>query len=329
MRDFSTSTRRTFLGTAALAAAAATGACGSVKGSKPLNVSIDHVNAPRVTIPPRSCDCHVHVFDPRFPLIPERTYTPGPATVDDLLAFERRIGFERVVVVQPSGYGSDNRCLVDSLQQLGVRRARGVAVVDPLKVTAAEIDALHAAGVRSIRLNLEVRGEHNADRAKATLRQALEVVAGPKWSIQIYADLGLITQVSDTIAQAKSPIVLDHFAGLKAERGLEQPGFAGLLSLLKGGQVYVKLSAPYRASSQAGYANLAPFAQALIEAAPDRMLWASDWPHTGSSSNRGGDLSRIEPYRTIDDGAVLDLLPTWAPDAASRRRILVDNPARL
>lgn len=198
-----------------------------------------------------------------------------------------------------------------------------------LKVTAAEFNALHAAGVRSIRLNLEVRGEHNADRAKATLRQALEVVAGPKWSVQIYADLGLITQVSDTIAQSKSPIVLDHVAGLEAERGMEQPGFAGLLSLHKGGQVYVKLSAPYRASSQAGDANLAPFAQALVNAAPDRMVWASDWPHTGSSANRGGDLSRIEPYRAIDDGAVLDLRATWAPNAALRQKILVDNPARL
>ena len=290
-----------------------------------------HVNPPRATLPPRSCDCHVHVFDPaRFPYAPLRTYTPGAATVADLLTFERIVGMERVVLVQPSGYGTDNRCLLDGLRQLGLHRARGVAVVDPLGITPAQVDALHAAGVRSLRLNLEVRGEHRPDEARAALRQGLEVAPGVRWSVQLHAGLPVIEALAEHIRQARTPIVLDHFAGLKAERGTAQPGFATLLSLLRDdAPLYVKLSAPYRASRHPQYADLAPFVHALVEAAPHRLLWASDWPHTGSSASRSGDLSRIEPFRAIDAGHVLDLLWQWIPDAQAREHVMVRNPARL
>ena len=290
-----------------------------------------HVNAPRAALPPRSCDCHVHVFDPaRFPYAPRRTYTPGPATVADLLAFERTLGMERVVLVQPSGYGTDNRCLLDGLRQLGLHRARGVAVVDPLGITPAQVNALHAAGVRSLRLNLEVQGEHRPDKALAALRQALEVVADVRWSIQLHASLAVIEGLARHIREAGTPIVLDHFAGLKVEKGIAQPGFATLLSLLRdGAPLYVKLSAPYRASRHPQYADLAPFVHALVEAAPHRLVWASDWPHTGSSASRSGDLSRIEPFRAIDAGHVLDLLWQWIPDARVREHVMADNPARL
>lgn len=296
---------------------------------QPAGAAPSHIRAPHVALPAQSCDCHVHVFDPaRFPYAAERSYTPGPAAVADLAAFEKRIGVERVVLVQPSSYGTDNSCLIDALRRLG-RQARGVAVVDPLRVTPAQIDMLHEAGVRAIRLNLEVKGEHDAERTKAVIAAALNVVAGPKWAIQIYADLGLIERVADTIAQAPTPFVLDHFGGLKAEKGSRQPGFETLLGLLRNASVHVKLSAPYRASRQASYADLAPFARSLIEAAPDRLVWASDWPHTGSSSQRSGDLSKIEPFRRVDAGAVLDLLHEWAPDAAVHRKILVETPGRL
>ncbi|MEJ8812843.1 amidohydrolase family protein [Variovorax ureilyticus] len=294
------------------------------------SAGLDHVSAPRVPVPPRSCDCHVHIFDPaRFPYVPQRTYTPGTATVQDLLAFERRLGIERVVLVQPSGYGTDNRCLVDALAQLGKDRARGVAVIDPQRTTAAELEALHSAGVRSIRLNLEVRGDHSADRARAAVKQALDVVSGPKWSIQIYADLKVIDGISDTLAEAKTPIVLDHFGGLRAEQGINQEGFSKLVTLARERNVYVKLSAPYRASKHPDYADLAPYVRALVDAAPQHLIWASDWPHTGSSSNRGGDLSQVEPFRVINDGQVLDLLAQWVPEARMRQEILAENAARL
>lgn len=290
-----------------------------------------HASAPRTALPPRSCDCHVHVFDPaRFPYAPQRTYTPGTATVADLLVFERTLGMEHVVLVQPSSYGTDNRCLLDGLRQLGPHRARGVAVVDPLRATPAQIDALHAAGVRSLRLNFEVQGESSPDKARAALRQALEMVADVRWSIQLHADLAVIASLAADIRQADTPIVLDHFAGLKAERGMAQPGFATVLSLLRdGAPLHVKLSAPYRASRHPQYTDLAPYIEALVAAAPHKLVWASDWPHTGSSASRSGDLSRVEPFRGIDSGQVLDLLRQWIPDDRAREHIMVRNPARL
>lgn len=298
--------------------------------SLPSAVSLDYVSAPRMALPRGSCDCHVHIFDPgRFPYVPLRTYTPGTATVSDLLDFEGKLGVERMVLVQPSGYGTDNPCLVDALQALGPRRARGVAVIDVEKTTAAEIDRLHAAGVRSIRLNLEVKGEQSADRARAALQNALKAVAPKQWSIQIYADLHLIEALADVLAQAKTPIVLDHFAGLKADKGLNQPGFATVLKLLQTGHVYVKLSASYRASKLPDYADLQPFVRALVAAGPSRLVWASDWPHTGSSSNRSDDLSKTEAFRRIDSGQLLDQLAGWVNDRAVWTQIMVNNPARL
>jgi len=330
-----TQTRRAFLESVTMTAIlSATGiaadrAQAQTPSSTPSGLALEHVRAPRSIPPANSCDCHAHIFDPlRFPYAAKRTYTPGPATVADLIAFEKRIGIDRVVLVQPSGYGTDNRCLLDALEQLG-QRARGVAVIDPKQIAPTEIDALHAAGVRSIRLNLEVQGEHRSNYARAAIVDALNAAAAHNWSIQIYADLELIQSVADTIAQAHTPFVLDHFGGMKAEKGFEQPGFDTLLELLRGGNAYVKLSAPYRASKLSSYANLTPFARKLIETAPDRLIWASDWPHTGSSGKRSGDLRQIEPFRQIDEGTVMDLLHDWMPNDATYRKILVENPARL
>ncbi|MBH1964049.1 MAG: amidohydrolase family protein [Comamonadaceae bacterium] len=293
-------------------------------------VTIDQVRPPQTKLPSGSCDCHVHVFDPaRFPYSAKRTYTPAAAKTTDLVALENRLGIDRIVLVQPSGYGTDNSCLINALLQLGPARARGVAVIDLPRISASEIDELHGVGVRSIRLNLEVKGEQNAANAKALLTEALQVVETRGWSIQIYADASVIASVADLIAQARTPVVLDHFGGLKAERGQDQPGFSKVLELLAAGYVYVKLSAPYRASKLPGYEDLAPFAQKYIETAPDNLVWASDWPHTGSSTNRDGDLSQVEPFRVIDDGASLDMLRSWAGDSGIFQRILVDNAARL
>ena len=296
----------------------------------PSDVSVTHIHPPAVPLPHRTCDCHVHVFDPaRFPYVMERTYTPGTATIDDLLAFEGKLGVDRVVLVQPSGYGTDNRCLLDALMQLGPARARGVAVIDLDRTTAKEMDALHEAGVRSIRLNLEVKGEHSVERSRATLHKALQLVAPTRWSIQIYADLALIEGLAAEIRSAKTPIVLDHFAGLKADKGMAQAGWSSVLELLKEGSVYVKLSAPYRASKLADYSDLAPFVRTFAETAPERLVWASDWPHTGSASNRSGDLSVVEPFRAIDGGDALNKLRAWIPEPSIQHQIFVTNPAAL
>jgi predicted TIM-barrel fold metal-dependent hydrolase len=286
-------------------------------------------------LPPGACDCHVHVFAPdRFPYWPGRSYTPGPALLDELLAFEAGLGIERVVLVQPSVYGVDNGCLVEALDQLG-ESARGVAVTDPDRITDAELDRLHEAGVRSVRVNLESRGERDVGTAARALAAASQRVAGRGWSLQVYTGLPVIAGLWDQIASLPSPVVLDHFGGARAERGLDQPGFAELLGLLATGRIYVKLSAPYRASTlEPDYADLAPLAKALIRTAPERMLWASDWPHTGggatgSDARKERSLEEIEPFRDVDAGRALSLFTEWTSDPAAWRQILVANPARL
>lgn len=289
------------------------------------------VSAPAVSPPAGSCDCHVHVFDgARFPFAAKRSYTPGPARVEDLAAFEQRLGIDRIVLVQPSVYGFDNSAMLDALSRLG-GRARGVAVIDLERTGHAELAAMHRQGVRGIRLNLEVSGQRNHDFALAQLRRAEQVVGPLGWAVQVYADVDVIAELAPGIAVLKVPVVLDHFAGVKAYRKDEQKAaFEQVLALVKGGNVYVKLSAPYRASrSVPDFDDVSAFGTALIQARADRMVWASDWPHTGSSGNRTGNLDQVEPFRKENAGRAFDQLASWAPTPDLKQRILVDNPARL
>ncbi|MGU7770472.1 amidohydrolase family protein [Burkholderia sp. MR1-5-21] len=292
----------------------------------------DFPSRPAANLPPGSCDCHVHLFDAeRFPFASDRTYTPGRAGVADLLAFEARLGIDRIVLVQPSVYGTDNAALLAGLRELGLTRARGVAVIDPRTATRAELQALHEQGVRGIRLNLQVKGERDQTVAMAQLRRAADVVGPLGWAVQIYADLDVIAGLASGIADLAAPVVLDHFAGARADRLPEQrAAFGTVLDLVRHGNAYVKLSAPYRASRQAPqFDDLAPLARKLIETRPDRMVWASDWPHTGRAGNRDGNLARVEPFRREDAGRALNQLLAWADSAALRQRILVDNPGQL
>lgn len=283
-------------------------------------------------LPAGSTDCHCHVFDPaRFPYAAERGYTPGSATLGELRAFQAQLGTSRVVLVQPSVYGRDNRCLLDALTRLGPGVARGIAVIDPAAVTDDELAALRSVGVVGIRVNLEVKGEGRTAAAVAAVSQAMNRVARQGFIVQIYVDLQLVEALADTIAAAPAPVVLDHFGGAQARLGLEQPGFASLLRLVGSGKAYVKLSAPYRASRDApDHADVAPIARALIQANPDRLVWASDWPHTGGGSERvARHPNDVEPFRAVDDVHHLALLSAWSGDAGTYRRILVDNAARL
>ncbi|NIE62683.1 amidohydrolase family protein [Burkholderia sp. Ax-1719] len=336
--------RRNLLGAslAAVGGLALSGACSGASASGALAASTsaadakatphDHPSALASALPPGSCDCHVHIFDAaRYPFAENRSYTPGRALVSDLLDFEARLGIERVVIVQPSVYGTDNAAMLAALRDLGTLRARGIAVIDPQTVTQAELHAMHDQGVRGVRLNLEVKGQRDLSVALAQLQRAAETVAPLGWAIQIYADVDIVAALAPTIGALPVHVVLDHFAGVRVPKQPEQKeAFDTVLALVKGGNVYVKLSAPYRASRQApDYADIAPFAQALIQARPDRMLWASDWPHTGSASHRDGDLSRVEPFRNEDAGRAINHVLAWADTAAVRQQILVENPARL
>ncbi len=282
-------------------------------------------------VPAGACDSHVHVFpEPaKFPFWSGRGYTPPVATAADLLALQKALHMDHVVIVTPSVYGTDNAATLDGIRQLGQRRARGVAVIDE-KTSAAELDAMHKAGIRGIRVNLEQAGIFDPAASAKRLEAAVQQIKGRPWHLQIYTRLSVIEPLKAQLAALPLPVVFDHFAGAKAEEGPQQPGFDTVLAMVKSGRAYVKISGAYRASSKApDYAEVAPLARALIAANPDRLVWGSDWPHPDSRVLPDRKPTDLAPAQPIDDGRVLNLLAEWAPDAAIRHKILVDNPKRL
>lgn len=280
-------------------------------------------------VPEGACDCHVHVFGAaaEFPFAARRGYTPPPASADELLALQRALHLSRVVIVQPSVYGTDNSCTLDGMRRLGPR-ARGVAVIDDATSNAA-LDEMHRAGIRGVRVNLETAGETDPDAARRNLAAAVARVAPLGWHVQVYTRLSVIAGLGEEVARLPVPIVFDHFGGAQAAGGVDQPGFPALLQLVSAGHAYVKVSAAYRSSEKApAYGDVAPLARALIEANPERIVWGTDWPHPHAAPP-GGELDPIAPFYDIDDGLALNQLQSWARSAALRRKILVDNPARL
>ncbi len=284
---------------------------------------------PAFDVPPGACDCHVHVFAPpgQFPFSAGRVYTPGVASVDDLLSLQRIIHLDRVVITQASPYGADNSYLLDALRRMHPR-ARGVAVVTGATSEAA-LREMHEAGVRGARVNLESHGQRDPAAGRDLMLGAASRAAGLGWHVEIYATLPVIAALHDTILSLPAVVVVDHFGLAQAASGPAQPGFDRLLSLLRRGLIYVKLSAPYRISEQDDYGDAAEMARALNDANPDRMLWGTDWPHPGGIRGAKRDPGRIEPFRPEDDGRALNRLRLWAPDTAQLRKILVENPARL
>lgn len=282
-------------------------------------------------MPPGACDCHTHVFpnDARFPFSSARKYTPPFASVEQLCARLDRQRLQRVVIVQPSVYGTDNSATLHAVEAIGQRRARAVAVIDS-GARGAHLDALHAAGVRGVRVNLEMLGESDPERCGELLRQTARQISGRGWHIQIYSRLDVVAALSGVIAALDVPVVLDHFARARASDGTEQRGLEAVLRLVHEGRVYVKLSAPYLCmQSNADRTSLDAIARAFIAANEQRVVWASNWPHPDASHGGKPDLTRISPPCAVNDGELLNLLGEWAPDPAIRQRILVDNPARL
>ncbi len=283
-------------------------------------------------LPRGACDCHVHVFgDPaKFPFAVKRVYTPPQASVEELLQLQHDLHLDRVVVVNPSVYGADNACTVDAVRRMGAR-ARGVAVIDKTTPRGA-LDEMAAAGIRGIRLNLQTNtaGKFDPSTAKGVLDDVAAQIGGLNWHVQIYTGLDVIAAMKDHVAQLPFPLVFDHFGRATATQGPSQPGFDVLLDLVKSGHVYVKISGAYRVSEKApDFADATALAQALVAANPDRIVWGTDWPHPNSDAGRGKPLTEISEPFPIDDGLLLDQLPKWVPDAALRKKILVDNPARL
>lgn len=275
------------------------------------------------------CDCHVHVFDSedRYPFDPARTYTPGSAPLQDLVAMHQRMGVERMVIVQASPYGTDNACLLDVLHSRG-EGARGVAVIDD-SVLDSELQRMHEAGVRGVRVNLETVGQNDPVAARAELLSTARRVKDFGWHVQTYTNLKVFQQLAEVLPLLPVPLVVDHFGRARGELGRSQAGFEDLAAALRSGQVYVKLSAPYRCSGLADYADMADLAKALFEANPERVLWGSDWPHPGAAAGQKRSPSEITPFRDEDNEKALRRCCTWAPSVAHLRQILVDNPARL
>jgi len=282
-------------------------------------------------VPPGACDTHTHIFgDPRrFPFATPRMYTPEPTPVTEQRALHRALHTTRVVIVQPSVYNTDNACTLDALRQLG-SISRGIAVIDDNTPESA-LDEMDRTRVRGIRLGFEGRGPIDFGEIRRRFVAAVERIRKrPNWHIQLYTRPTVIESIQEQVAAAPMPIVFDHFGGAQASQGLAQPGFDALLNLVSRGRAYVKLSAPYRESTEApDYPDMAPFAKALIAANPQRMLWGTDWPHPDASQVPGRKFTDLAPLLQIDDGRVLNQLPVWAPDAALRKTILVENPAKL
>jgi len=269
---------------------------------------------PKLAAPAGACDCHMHIYDAvRFPPSRPGSRMQSDATVADYRRLQKRIGTQRTVVVQPAAYGVDNRVTLDAIAQLG--NARGVAVVFP-DVSDAELKALHDGGVRGIRFTV-------FDPATAVTRiemiEPLSVrVAAIGWHVQIHMRGDQIVANADLLRRLPSTMVIDHMGRVPFPEGTSHGAFRIVCELIDKGRTWVKLSGAYQ-DTKIGpptYADATDLAQAYVAAAPERMVWGSDWPHP---------TEKVKP----DDALLFDLLSVWAPDAVTRRRILVDNPEAL
>lgn len=262
-----------------------------------------------------ACDCHVHIYElSRYPLASTSTYGPPQASWEDYTAVQRRLGLTRAVLVQPTGYGFDNRCLLDALA-LAQGAARGIAVI-PASTPLDELQRLHDAGVRGVRFMM-IPGSGGV-LGWDQLEALADKIAAFDWVINLQLDGRDFAQHASRLHALPCRLTIDHIGKFLEPVGVEHPGFQALLSLLAAGRTWVKVSAPYETSKVGAplYDDVSVLAKALVDAAPARCLWASNWPHPGRAD-------------VPDDARMLALLSHWAPDAAVRHKILVDNPEQL
>jgi predicted TIM-barrel fold metal-dependent hydrolase len=269
--------------------------------------------APKLNAPANACDCHMHIYDSRFPVAPSATLKPPDAKPDDYRLLQKRIGTTRNVVVTPSTYGTDNSCTLDGMAKLGAT-ARGVAVVDTT-VTDAELKRLAGLGISGIRFNLVQAGATTTEMLAPLSKRVNDF----GWHVQIHMLGDQIVNIEDILHRLPSPIVFDHLGRIPEPAGVDHPAFTVIRKLIDKGGTWVKLSGAY-VDTKVGpptYADRTRIAQAYVKAAPERMVWASDWPHP------------THQKELPDDAVLFDLLSEWAPDEATRKGILVDNPAKL
>lgn len=274
-----------------------------------------HPRKPRLACPPGAVDGQIHLFGPaaEYPFDPGSKYISEDALPEMNLALQDVLGLAYAVIVSGGGYGMDTRHLEDTLRRFPTR-FRGVALLPP-GVTMAEMERLHALGVRGCRFVSPHHGAHLPPLTEAVAAMAAEL----GWVVQFYPSPRDLEDFAPRLCNLPGRVVLDHFGAIPAEGGTEQPAFRTILRMLESGKVWVRLSGPMRCTAQDfPYPAVTPIAQALARAAPERLLWGSDWPHVNM---RG----RVMP----NDGDLLDLLLDWVPDEAVRNRILGPNARSL
>jgi 2-pyrone-4,6-dicarboxylate lactonase len=265
---------------------------------------------PLFPLPAGACDTHFHVFEPGYRPVPAPLYTFPDGTVDQYLAMTEFLGFERMVLVQPTYYGTDNSLLRDVLVRLG-SRCGGVIRIEE-DTSEAELDAFHALGVRAIRLDLFARADWPTRDIIAYIRRVAARATPRGWHLQFYTPGSIVRDLLPFLADLEDTFVIDHM-GYMTET---DPEFERrLLGLLRQGSCWIKLSGAYRVAKHKPLSSVAPLGRALVAARPDRLIWGSDWPHLTDGQR--------------DTGEILGLLGDWAPDEADRRAILVDGPQRL
>jgi len=270
------------------------------------------ISAPRLPTPPNACDTHMHIYEPGYQLRPEASHPSQPGTLAHYREVQKKLGLTRTVIVAPSGYGADNTCTLEAMAKLG-SSARGVAIVDPA-APDAEIDRLTKGGMRGIRYHMR-GGVLTWD----TMPRMAARVAAFGWHVQLQCESRELSEHEAIITRLPCDLVIDHMGRFDAATPADDKDWRLLLKLLATGRCWVKLSGPYYGSKSGPplYADKARIAKELVKAAPERMVWASNWPHPSFKKN------------FPDEGKLLDLVADWTQDESLRKQILVTNPARL
>ena len=276
-----------------------------------------HPRKPNIILPQGSIDTHVHVFESKYKLSPVRGYTPPDATLADLKHLHDTLGLDRVVFTQPSIYGTDNSAILDGINNLNgatSNRARGVVAVS-LDVTDEELADFDAQGIRGIRLNTDNKG--GMPIGLDQIAQIAERIDGLNWHLEFLFPGQDILDLMPIFTSLKVPMSIGHFAYQPATAGVEAPGFQSLLELMRQGNTWMKISGANRVSQTdlPPYDDVKPMAQALIEVAPDRIMWGTDWPHPNKYE--------VNP----NDGDLVNALGEWVTDEGLRRKVMVDTPA--
>jgi D-galactarolactone isomerase len=272
------------------------------------------IKQPSLKAPTNSCDCHFHIIGrrDRYAFVARRDYTPAEATVENYLSLSHTLGIERMVIVQPSVYGTDNSCTMDAVKQLGKGRCRAVVVIDD-QITDTELRKMDEAGVRGVRFNLVTAGGPSRD----VLKNVAKRIAPLGWHIQVWLHGEQLPDLVQLLNGLPTHVVVDHMGQIMSDQELNSPSIRALRGLLDGGRCWVKLCG-YRCS-KAGYpfTDVQPLAKELIRGTAERCIWGTDWPHVYFFG------------RMPDTGELLDLLTDWAPSPVLQKKILVENPTVL